>query len=127
MSLCHLHIPNLRIRSELNLREHWTSVAKRKRTQRELVAWGCLQKKAVYSLKDYKVKLRVTLTRLAPRYITDEHENLRAGFKAVVDELSKQLGFDDGDTNKVEWKYAQEKSTKPKEYGIIINIEEASW
>lgn len=64
--------------------------------------------------------LTITLTRIAPRPITDEHDNLRSGFKAAVDMIAELVGADDGDKS-ITWVYQQEKG-KPREYAVRVHI-----
>jgi hypothetical protein len=61
----------------------------------------------------------VTLTRISARRL--DGDNLQRAFKAVRDEVAALLGVDDG-SPLVEWLYAQEKSTRPKQSTIRIDI-----
>lgn len=115
----------VRIKSgNVHLREHWRTRAKRVKRERHRTAFAWLtcpvtERIALKSLVAYgKCRFVVTLTRVAPQRITDEHDNLRAGFKAVVDELAHQLGIDDGDP-RIRWNYAQ----APGAYGVRAVIE----
>jgi hypothetical protein len=61
--------------------------------------------------------LVVTITRIAPRPITDE-DNLIAGAKAPRDSVAAVFGVDDGDPRWT-WKYSQERG----DYAVRIRIE----
>ena len=100
-------IPGVRIRSTLNLREHWRARAARAKKQKAdmamvLSAWP--------SAGRYHLgcgRLRVTMTRIYPpkgRALDDD--NLAGGFKAVRDAIAKWLGVDDADP-RVAWSCAQ--------------------
>ena len=119
MTTIEIHLP-IRTVSEANQSgfEHWGAKARRVKSQRETV---------YYALFEYRYELPgfdryiVTLTRIAPRNL-DEHDNLPRSMKAITDQIAKMIGIDDG-SERIEWKYAQEKG-KPKEYAVKIKIEE---
>ena len=119
----------IRIESELNCRDHWATRKRRKDKQREAVYWGYRgaipQSGTLLSKCPFPAyaRLVVTLTRIAPRRITDEHDNLRSGWKGVVDLLAELLNADDGD-GRIQWRYEQEKG-RPKEYAARVRIESA--
>lgn len=104
----------IRTYSEANKKEHWAVKAKRVKNQRAAVAWAWPFRNAFSPLWD----LQATLTRIAPREL--DGDNLQRSFKAVRDEVAKQLGIDDRD-KRVTWAYAQRKG-KVKEYGVEIQI-----
>lgn len=86
----------IRIESELNRRDHWRAVKRRRDAQKSAIYWS--YREAIGSSGTLFVKKRhfrrpltVTLTRIAPRPITDEHDNLRSGWKGVVDMLAEQI------------------------------------
>ncbi len=120
-----------RIESEANLGgrgQHWAARKRRRDVQRNAVYWsyreaigpsGTLFARRAFEKAKH---LTVTLTRIAPRPITDEHDNLRIGFKGVVDMLAELLARDDGDREHVTWKYRQERGA-PKTYAIRVRIE----
>lgn len=60
----------------------------------------------------------VTITRLGPRTLDDD--NLAGSAKAIRDSIAARLGVDDGDTARIQFRYAQEKS---KAYGVRITLE----
>lgn len=121
----------VRIESELNRRDHWAARKRRQDAQRDLTYWHYRDAippgGTLFVAKWWKGKphFTVTLTRIAPRPITDEHDNLRSGWKKVVDLLAELLECDDGNTERVTWAYKQERG-KPKEYAVRIRIEAAS-
>ena len=114
-----LTIP-LRTFSEANLREHWAKKAKRVKAQRFAVAaywrqwWNNPERE-----KAIAPPWCATLTRIAPRPL--DSDNLQRSFKAVRDEIAKQLGVNDN-SELIEWKYAQ-RSGKVREYAVEIQIE----
>lgn len=109
----------LRLKSAANLREHWA--VKAKRVLKERTATGIIARRKVPDLAAAPGAFVATLTRVAPRALDDD--NLRSAFKAVRDELAKQMGVDDRNP-RVRWEYGQEKG-KPKEYAVKIEITEA--
>lgn len=64
----------------------------------------------------------VTVTRIAPGKL-DEHDNLPASAKAVVDEISKWMGVSDRNPD-IAWKYAQKRDGR--NYGIMIRVEKVA-
>lgn len=53
--------------------------------------------------------------------LVDGHDNLRTGAKALVDAITRSLGFYSDDNPRLTWEYAQAISDKP---GTIVRI---SW
>jgi hypothetical protein len=51
----------------------------------------------------------------------DEGDNLESGFKAVRDQVAKELGVDDGDQARVRFECSQERAPK---WGIRIEVQE---
>ena len=111
-----LTIP-LRTYSEANKREHWAVKAKRVKSQRMAVwaKWPIVEGER-YRTRDKS--FTVYLTRIAPREL--DGDNLQRSFKALRDEVAKQLGVDDRD-KRICWEYHQCKG-KPKQYGVEIEI-----
>ena len=96
---------------------------RRKREQRETIVYGLTATRELRrSISALRPPLLVTLTRVAPRLITDTHDNLPGGFKCAADSVSKVLGIDDGDTARIRFVVQQEK--RPKTYALRIRIEE---
>lgn len=117
-----LTIP-LRTYSEANKKEHWAVKAKRVKAQRETIAWAWIgvpdwQRRAFYT-GIHLDGITVALTRIAPREL--DGDNLQRSFKAIRDEVAKQLGVDDRD-KRITWLYAQ-RSGKVKEYAVEIRID----
>lgn len=105
----------IRTVSEANQREHWAAKAKRAKGQRILVA--SLMRGNVWPDKP----LAVTLRRICKdrRGILDD-DNLARSFKAVRDEVAKQIGRDDGDDS-LKWIYEQKIGGK---YAVEIEVKE---
>lgn len=87
--------------SELNRRDHWSKLAKRKKEQKK-VMYLYLMGVCVPTRKPTSI----TFTRLGTR--TLDTDNLASAFKACRDSTAEYFGFDDGDEG-VKWLYAQEK------------------
>lgn len=116
-----LHIPSVS-----NLREHWSTKAKRTKAQRQATKLGLIVGSspglttpgrllagcATAALQ--RVPLTVTLTRIGRKLDSD---NLASAFKAVRDQVAAELGIDDG-SDAVTWEYRQEKGKA----GIRIEI-----
>lgn len=99
--------------SESNRREHWAAKARRVKNQRTIIAYygklirDCLDMPKV-----------IHLTRIAPRRL--DTDNLAISFKAVRDEIAKQLGLPDDRDGCVTWLYNQRKGGK-REYAIEVS------
>lgn len=111
-----IEIP-MRVVSEANqsMSGNWWSKVGRVKEQRNCV-WHWMYK--------FRGKLpfpaRVTLTRIGPRLL--DSDNLQGAFKAVRDEVAAAIGQDDGNPS-YEWAYKQVRG-KPKQYAIVIEIEQ---
>jgi hypothetical protein len=105
--------------SEANLREHWAQKARRSRKQRQVAALltHMAMRKFGFVVEG---KLRITLTRIAPRKLDDDN-NARA-HKAVRDGIADALAIDDAD-ERLEWVYAQQRGAV-REYVVLVTIEE---
>lgn len=60
----------------------------------------------------------VTIISLRKRRV-DAHDNLRTGGKALVDAITRSLGFHSDDNPRLTWEYAQAISDQP---GTIVRI-----
>lgn len=112
---CSIRFP-LRIKSEMNLREHWA--ARHKRFKNQAMTTCLYLRSSANLLRLVPLPLTVKLCRFGPRMLDDD--NLAGGFKAVRDEIAKFLRVNDGDKSKVRFLYDQDKS---KNYEISITIE----
>jgi hypothetical protein len=103
----------VRIESEANERGNWRAGWRRSKQQRD-------ELRNLLPLTAGKPTLPcvVLLTRIAPRPIKDEHDNLPRAFKACVDEVAAWLGVDDSDP-RVVWRYAQERGAA-RTYGVRV-------
>lgn len=110
----------LRIQSAANLREHWAVKARRVKKERAISRVVLAGVMAGRNADLGPLPAVITLTRVAPRKIRDEHDNLRSAFKAVADGIAEAFGIDDGDP-RISWNYAQEKG----EYAVRVCIETA--
>ena len=111
----------IKIKSELNIREHWSVRHKRHKKLHKLIWLSFLPHKASISLPCV-----ITLTRVAMRALDDD--NLIGAFKTIRDYVADQIipglkmGRADGDP-RITWKYEQRKGL-PKEYACCILIED---
>ena len=105
----------LRTVSAANAREHWTRKAARNRKERTAVAVMWQQ---VPTWRFGSGPLVVTLTRYGKRDLDDD--NLAGSFKAIRDEVAKQLGRDDGPKSGIRWQYEQARG----DYAVRIQIEQ---
>jgi hypothetical protein len=55
------------------------------------------------------------------RRLLDEHDNLRASLKAVVDRITYRLGFDDDADPLLHWSYGQTRTMEHE--GVVVLIE----
>lgn len=115
-----IEIP-IRLASTSNLREHFRVVADRKASQRLAVAWAMKAARSSNPLARVAwpaFPVRVRLIRQAPRMLDDD--NCVAAFKAVRDEVAKQLGATDGPKDgRIAWAYGQQKGQQ----AVIIEVE----
>lgn len=96
-----------RIRSEANLRGHWAKHDDRRKAHREQAKVQLMAMRWPKGPAWKTVVVRVT--RIAPSFIKDEHDNLKRGFKATVDGIADWFGLDDSDP-RITWAYRQEKA-----------------
>lgn len=107
--------------SVANLREHWRTVARRKKAQRLHVALSMRTHVDLLNLRRSiaaGLKLTVTLIRVAKRPLDDD--NLASAFKAVRDQVAKELGTTDAPSGPITWVYRQKASTGVP--GIMIVV-----
>jgi len=90
----------VRIYSEMNRREHWGARHRRFLGHKFAVGAGLLRSQ-VPKCKPRKVRM----VRVGKRKL--DRDNLAGGFKAVLDEVSGWMGWDDGDES-VAIEYEQE-------------------
>lgn len=102
--------------SVANLREHWATRANRNKKQRAMVAESLVSLPPYF--KNTKQVINVTFTRHGKRKLDDD--NLSSAFKAMRDEVAKQINRDDNTESKVNWIYKQQPS---KIYFVEIEIE----
>lgn len=101
----------LRTVSEMNVRTHWATRAKRTKTARRTAAALC---------PAASLPCAVYLTRYSAGTLDDD--NLRSALKAVRDGIADKLGVPDNDP-RVEWHYEQAKC-KRGAYDVHVLIEE---
>ena len=106
--------------SEANVREHWTTKAKRAKAQREAAKW--FMGHAYLTRMQFKHSLVIGITRLGPWRRPMDDDNLARSMKAIRDGIADALGIDDGGP-RLRWDYAQEKA---REYGVRVEIVEVS-
>lgn len=113
----------IRTISENNMREHWSSRAKRRKDQRGIVHLALPgHLRTCQPIGPYVI----TLTRIAPRKL--DSDNLQGACKAIRDQVAEELAINDGDPAH-EWRYEQRKATALDKrlqvggYGVEIRIE----
>lgn len=107
-----IDVPGLVLKSEANLRCHWSVRYRRFRAQKAQVKLSWPRRLSV------KFPIVVTLVRIGPRRL--DSDNLAGAGKGCRDQIAELLGVDDGDESKVRWAYEQEKGP----YGLRIEIHE---
>ena len=103
----------LRLVTESNAKEHWTSRSARAKKQRHAVAWAWTLARWPRKQKPAAVKL----TRRAARRL--DPDNLVSSMKHVIDEIADLCGFNDRDPH-VRWGFAQETS---RVYELVVEID----
>ena len=105
----------VRTKSVANLREHWSTKAKRSRAERAAVrvSWLMARRPVI------SVPCVVTLCRVAPRAL--DSDNLARSMKAIRDELAAIIGVDDGD-DRVTWLYEQRRGPA-RHYAVEVRWE----
>lgn len=106
----------LRTVSTANAREHWRKRAARNKTERRIVAEYMRDLPRELAITDPKLRLVVKLTRYGTRPLDDD--NLAGSFKAIRDEVAKQLNRDDGPKSRIRWCYDQQRG----KYAIKIEV-----
>lgn len=115
--MIHLHIP-IRTLSWNNTRGHWRTTEKRKKTEKQVVAWALHPHPFKPALP-----VVVTITRLAPGLLDDD--NLPSATKYMRDEIARWYGVSDAPSSPITWVYHQRKTTvrDPVRYAVEITIE----
>lgn len=113
-------VEGLRIVSEQNVREHWTTKARRARLQKELVTVALVQVDSeVRNALRASPRIVVRFTRFGGKRM--DTDNLTGGFKHVRDQVAKWLGRDDSPDSGISWaEPSQVPSRKP---GVRITLE----
>lgn len=109
----------IRIVSESNLREHWST--KNKRHNKHALAIRFMIRQVT---SEIPLPCSIMMTRVAPRFLDDD--NLRGALKHARDTIADILipglakGRADGDP-RLKFEYGQEKG-KPRQYALKIEI-----
>jgi len=98
-------------------RESWRTQWERKKDQKASMHYDLCN-----ALRGRQVKLpcTVTLVRVGPKLMDDD--NLARAFKAIRDSIANKLGVDDGETDKIRFRYDQIAIGKHK-YLVKVNIQ----
>jgi len=97
----------IRIRSEMNSRDHWRTVRKRAQEHHHAVHYSLVNFRGLLKLiTDAHRRIVVTFTRIGPGWFDDD--NLAGGFKFCRDAVAKLIGIDDG-SERFDWRYRQER------------------
>ncbi len=107
----------LKTESEMNRREHWAVLYKRKKTQHHIAALGMHGLNPVEYLGS---ELRITLTRIGPRALDDDA--CVSSFKFIRDAIAQVIwGGRMGQRDDLaEWRYEQKRGA----YGIEVRFEQ---
>lgn len=112
-------IPGLRVKSEMNLREHHMVTYRRKREQKDITRLFLAQLgKTTRNALAAAPRVVVRFTRIGGKSL--DTDNATTAFKFVRDSVAEWLGKDDGLNSGIEWVMppAQENG----EYGIRIEL-----
>lgn len=114
----------LRLYSEMNQRCHWRKRSDRFKLHRNCIRTICHGTRSiVIAVELLRMHLTeggavlVTITKIGPE--TWDDDNVRAGAKAVRDQIAATLEVDDGDP-RIRFKYEQERS---KTHGVRVRME----
>ena len=118
-ALLYVYIPSMRLVSELNAREHWSSRSRRAKSQRESTTM-ILMTSVFRNTTRVRFPLQVTIVRVAPRKL--DTDNLAASAKHVRDGIADWLGINDA-TESVTWQVDQRRGLSG-EYSVEIWIKE---
>ena len=110
-----IEMPTVKVISEMNTREHWRKRKIRFDNQKIEVNYFWR-----HALKGQKITLpcSVRLTRIGPKEL--DTDNLAGAFKAVRDQVAKEIGIDDG-SKQINFQYAQEAIGK-RQYAIRVEV-----
>jgi hypothetical protein len=114
-----LKVP-VKLISEANQREHWTTRSRRKKDQQRSVSFCWVASGFGH---EFQFPVVVTLTRIGVRKL--DPDNLAGSFKHVQDQIAREMGVDDGDEKRVRWIYEQRKGA-PKQYALEVLIQAAA-
>ena len=101
--------------SEANMREHWASKGKRKRQQQHDFHLIWLS----HSPGQVDLPCDITFVRYSCR--TMDQDNLAGAFKHVQDQLAREIGVDDGNSQ-LRFDY-QQKRIKKMDHYFVLKIE----
>lgn len=118
-----VEIPYLRLVNPLNVRQHWCDVWKRGQKEKTLTL------AAFYSGMPYRdlsvlqgcKRWVVRITRRGPVIMDDDGNTASA--KYIRDGVAHVLNVDDGNTKRIRFKYADEKTTKAEGYSVLIEVQ----
>lgn len=110
-----IHVLSIKTVSEMNARCHWRVRDRRREEQRQAVAahMRTIRRRPIPPLV-------VTLTRFVYRKKVLDDDNLRSALKYVRDAVAEELGIDDGNCEKIQWRYDQRENGN--EHGVEIAI-----
>jgi hypothetical protein len=102
--------------SEMNRRDHWRTVHKRKAAQQREVD---IEWKRAASGGKVALPCRVVLTRIAPK--TLDSDNLASAMKATRDQVARLLGVDDSPDSLAQFDCRQ-KAIGERKYSVRIEV-----
>ncbi len=108
-----VRIDGLKLVSEMNRRDHWAAVHRRKKVQQTVVMCAL---RGLDPTAYLGAEIRITLTRQGRKMDTDGNV---ASFKHTQDAVAYHLHIDDGDA-RLEWRYEQRRG----KVGLEIRFEQ---
>lgn len=107
----------IRVRSEANISEPWIDRWSRKKAQQREV---CMLWKHEVGRKHIPIPCLLTFTRYGAKAL--DPDAVSGSFKFVQDEVCRLIGVDDGNTEKISFRYNQV-ALRKREYYITIEVE----
>ena len=110
--------------SETNVREHHMARYRRTKKQQKAVFAALMDYRGLLEMvgnevRDHGGRVRVILTRQAPRRL-DDGDNANTSLKHVRDAVAEMLGTGDGVNSGVAWKYGEQRVGHP---AVVITLE----
>lgn len=112
-------IPGMRLENPLNRRQHWRTVSRRGKAEKDRTRWVLMSAARPRGAPTAEQPWTVTVTRCGPGML-DRHDALPASAKHVVDAVAEWIGVDDKRHDLVRYVYDQRRA---KEWSVEIVVE----